>query len=216
MDWLHFVGQSYYDRQDYMKEAFNIGCSRRVPRRLLGSFQWGDRIWLAQGEGTKRKQTEIAPTPAEVFGYFYVQEIGGLKSAAIEQVPISHIIMDSPYVEDRGCGEIYVLALYATTADIREVAQYTSEDDKPLIRGPFYALRFPILLKDIHYFRGYRRISGHQLTRAMNYGESIEIAGELEPYGDPEPVRPEQTTVMEVSDYKLAIPGKKGGDDATA
>jgi len=69
--WLHWIGNTYYSIEAFIKEARDIGVSRRVPEKALRKMKWGDTILLASKE--KGLKTPV------VFGYFVLHKIQGVK-----------------------------------------------------------------------------------------------------------------------------------------
>lgn len=69
--WVHWMGNCYYSIESFIKEAKDIGISRRVPKLTLKKMKWGDTIFL-----TSKEKGLKAPV---IFGYFTLHTIQGIK-----------------------------------------------------------------------------------------------------------------------------------------
>ncbi len=85
MDWLHFVGKTYYTPEQYIEEALRIGASRKTNARVFRQMTWGDRVFLAQGDMRKKNRTSPF-NGSTIFGFFTVSTLGGLPQEVLEEI----------------------------------------------------------------------------------------------------------------------------------
>jgi len=70
-----WIGSEFYPkRQDYIDEALELGCSRKVPRIPEGIVLGQSRAWLFHKElkerGTRKRKAK--DHQAVIFGYFVI------------------------------------------------------------------------------------------------------------------------------------------------
>lgn len=180
MDWLHFVGRSYYTQKNFVREAQEHGVSRKISKRLLGGFRWGDRIWLAQGD--MKKRTRITPfNGSEVFAYFILTTIAGVPREIIDQLPEVKQISKNVEMIRRGCGSYQIGPSFTTTATVQEIAQAVREDSSIgtiLIQGPITVLEKSVRLLDVGSRWGFQHVDGQLIEEAIR-DESFIIDGDI-------------------------------------
>jgi len=170
MDWLHYVGKSFYTQPQFIKEAEQYGVSRRVSIRVLTGMNWNDRVWVAQGDMKQKRR--VTPTRgAEVFGSFRVQKLSGLSKTAIEALRRHDVKLTSVPVafKDvvRECGEYTVDACYQLTTPLPEIARILAEETSLgvdigtlLLQGQFKMLEPIAGLPDCTFQWGFRHFDG--------------------------------------------------------
>ena len=155
-DYIHWIGTKYYSITAFIREAKEMGVSRRINPNLLKQMEWGDRIFCAS------KQRGRAH--ACVFGYFFLEGIRGIQIKDIPaeiQDKITANLSRAPLDEDRGCGDLAIGGYYGTSATVEELADYTQE---PMLQGKGFKV-FPKpypLLMTMAPFRGFRRFDGRK------------------------------------------------------
>uniref|UniRef100_A0A6M3L1S3 Uncharacterized protein n=2 Tax=viral metagenome TaxID=1070528 RepID=A0A6M3L1S3_9ZZZZ len=141
MDYLHFIGKSYYKTPTmFIREALKYGVNRRVAPNLFKRMRLGDRIFLAQGD---KKNSRI-------FGFFIFTSITGLNHDLIDRMRDKGLIADTPTRGsslgnvERGCGSYTVSASYRISNPTQLMEELTQLDGKELgplmIGGLFYSL----------------------------------------------------------------------------
>lgn len=163
-DWLHYVGRSFYSIEDFVHEARQIGISRRISWKLLHRFQWGDRIWLAQGDlKTKNRKTPFKGT--RVFGFFILERV-------LFEGNVKETFRGLGFQEDwvgttrisRSCGEYCEKALYTVTRSLQEIADALKSRRDPnsppvvFLGGSFTQLKSEISLSHMGMTWGFNRI----------------------------------------------------------
>lgn len=149
-DWLHWIGNSHYSISSFIKEAREMGVSRRVQPKMLRNMEWGDRVFCAS-----RLPGYKSPV---VFGYFILEEVMGVK---IDEMPddlkakVKNVDPGPAIFLERGCGVLVVGAFYATTASVEELSEHAQD---PMIVGKGLKV-FPKpwpMLAGMPPFRGFR------------------------------------------------------------
>lgn len=224
MEWIHFVGRSYYTIPAYEKEAELYGVSRRVALNMLSGITWGDRIWLAQGD--MKKKNRISPiVGSTVFGSFRVTQLGGLDPWNIDVLKEGFDLeedMESPknLVVKRNCGIYLIDKRYQTKASLAEIAQFLRDSTEQvsilLLQGRYESLQPRALLPDVTFRWGYRRFNGQDFLAAYNKivkrrkrksSKVVVLPGEFKDVENLEPVNaPEVKTIEGVLEYKQADP----------
>jgi len=165
MNWIHFIGKSYYDPESFIREAKALGVSRRLSRQNLSGFTWGDRIFLAFGDfKTPRRKTEIKKSV--VIGYFDLDKIGGIPIEVLEDLPPDKIEIQWSGNQEvsRGCGSYTIVAVSKVSVSVRELAEFLSDGGypvKPLLRGEF--VEIPPVEVDLTFRFGFTRITPERL-----------------------------------------------------
>lgn len=168
--YIHFVGKGYYGIEGFMKEAKELGVSRRVPLKLLKNLKWGDRIYLAQGDLPKKnRNTEVQNTT--VFGYFDVTTIAVPESAFASldaTLELAAGMADKGRVVYRGCGKYQLGMSFLTPNSIKDIYEILETEKEmsdvfSLLQGDFHELIFHLRLRDIHWQQGLRRIDDEEL-----------------------------------------------------
>lgn len=171
MNWIHFIGKSYYTPKSFIEEAQSHGVNRRVSLRILSGFSWGDRIFLAFGDfKTSRRKAELKKSL--VIGYFDVQGLGGITPKAAQDlrekfggrlisrggggVPVS-----------RRCGGYSVVGTLRLLekVSLRDVAHFLHEGEDSLpglsLRGGFVPINPPVEISLTFRF-GYTKIDSEK------------------------------------------------------
>ncbi len=164
MEWLHFVGRSYYTIPGFEKEALKLGASRKASLTMLSAFSWGDRIWLAQGD--MKKKNRITPiSESIVFGSFSLSCLSGLTPEAIEYLEAADLDLDEVSGPEehhvvRGCGEYVIDRSYQTESTLPDIAVLLRELTNPgeiLLQGSYTPLVQRVLLPEVTFRWGFRR-----------------------------------------------------------
>jgi len=139
MDFIHFVGNSYYSKKDFVKEANKYGITRKIPFQSFKSMNLGDRVFLTQG----------GKNGSKVFGYFTIDKITLENKDLIKKMCDNDLLyMDESFGGhvnvDRGCGSYCVTGAYIM-ADPGRVMSYLKLLEKDevgnvMIGGQFHAL----------------------------------------------------------------------------
>jgi len=155
MHWLHFVGQKYYTRAQFVKEAKTYGITRRVSLQVLRSMDWGDTVLLAIVEGK---------SPV-LFGQFSISVLSGLSdvaSKALEAFFGLEKIDDGGRVIARGCGSYVTGPSYRIDASLPEIAEFLlamqrggHDIGRPMVGGNFEHHQL-VRLKKIPFRQGFR------------------------------------------------------------
>lgn len=159
MDWLHFIGKSYYPTIGTFKnEADKYRVSRRISLLQLKRFDVGDRVFLFQWDKKKHAST--------LFGYFQVDTIYCAHSTPFVNANKKKSKQDEEVEEikqeiieafcKRKCGEFNILEYLFINLAIDEIEKELEEYNcqKPMIGGKFH----PLLpsQSQIHFQRGFR------------------------------------------------------------
>ena len=172
MDWLHFVGRTYYTREQYIEEALRLGSSRRASSRILRQVAWGDRIFLAQGD-MKRKDRVTPFEGTTILGYFTLTTVGGIPLETLETIAetwdleITNAPIPASASIRRRCGT-YLLgpSIKNTRLPVAELPDYedVDVDEAPayLLQGKFTPIESGPTLIDIGFRWGFRRFDGAQ------------------------------------------------------
>lgn len=170
--WVHFIGKSYYNDKDaFIAEAEGPSqVSRRVSIEGLGSFNWGDVIWVGQGDPLRpNKPIAKGFDGSRIFGHFVIDRLSGLSHEAIDLLTQKFGIvqfespMDGMEVE-RGCGGYTILLTYACTASLPAVAAELKTLKRSgvnigsiLLAGHFVKLQTVAHLPNYGFRMGYKR-----------------------------------------------------------
>lgn len=170
MDYLHWIGKSYYTTNSFIKEAEKFGVTRRISLRDAKRMAWGDTVYCAMLDG----KTGV------IFGYFKVDLITGLDEETAQKIKEEHRTeMTDPgnYAINRGCGEYVAGPTHSISASLEEIYHSidwverkrdgcTIESAKPrpktnklMIGGTFTEIE-KIRLLDIPFRQGFREING--------------------------------------------------------
>jgi len=168
--WLHFIGSKYYSISKFIKEAKNLGATRRVSLKILKKMNFGDRVVVSQWDGNK----------TIVFGYFTIRTIGGITPDITDKIREkcgAVCISFGGEVVTRGCGTYVTGACYSTSASIGEICEVIEEvagenAKLPLVvEGPFTPFptdqipyKFVYLLKVPHR-QGFRKFNWEEFVK---------------------------------------------------
>ncbi len=199
MEWLHFIGKSYYTIPEFEEEAEDYGVSRRIALNMLSGIYWGDRIWLAQGD--MKKKNRVSPFFGSViFGSFRVTQLGGLDSWSIDALKEEFKLEDVSLVKatqgkvvKRNCGIYLIDKTYKTSASLAEIAQFLRDSTEQvgvlLLQGQYKPLQPRAFLPDISFRWGYRHFDEEKFLAAYNqvtnetqeglYNKVVVIPGEF-------------------------------------
>lgn len=207
--WLHFIGQKYYTRQAFIKEALTYGASRRVSLADLKKMAWDDVVLCAMYE--KKKSV--------LFGMFKIKRLSGLSkeaTAVLEKFFGLEKVDDGGLRVRRGCGEYITGPEYRVNATLAEIAEVLDalkrqgvDIGKPLIGGPF-KLHSPVVrLASIPHRQGFRLFDYQALQAALQQASGKKmpaVRGQF--YVSAVPGRgPRGGAVQEVQDYQLRTTG---------
>lgn len=118
MDWIHWIGKSYYSINAFLKEGRDEGITRRVAPQIFKKMKWGDFVYCVQKENGKKK--------GSVFCMFPITLLSGLSDEAGMEVVDTFAcekIDDGGNKVDRGCGEYIAGPSYAVDADLQEITE---------------------------------------------------------------------------------------------
>jgi len=160
--WLHFIGRQYYTEASFAKEGRTYGVTRRVSSLQLGCLAFGDRVLLAMADGKS----------SVVFGYFVVEKLSGLSPEAMgaiaEEFPCRLVDRGGRAIR-RGCGSYISGPSIAINAPLKEVADKlkgVQDPGKLMVGGTFFEHE-RVRLKDIAFFRGFRRFDYERFRKAL-------------------------------------------------
>ena len=159
--WLHYVGKGLYTPRHFAREAERYGVNRVVPLGMLGGFEFGDVVLLAEHRRVENKEYAV------VFGYFRVLGVT-VPEGWIEKAGIGAECDPSggSSVVKRSCGSYEVAATCTTHEEIKEIARKLREacakDEfchiRVFISGPYHALDKPLLIEGAKFHRSYSRL----------------------------------------------------------
>lgn len=210
MDHIHFIGNSYYSKFKFIKEALKYGVTRKIPHNQFKNIHIGDRVFLIQG-GQKG---------GRVFGYFTVDRLTLENKELIEdmekngyiQAPIAGF---TPMAVDRECGSYTVTGSF-TMYDPKATMDYIkSKDSKEvgsvMVGGQFYGLstvgiHLEDVLTNIPHSRGIRPFDFRSFKEAvlwqMEHKKRVRIIGMwYDNPSDKHPVSDIDGLVLEIEDY---------------
>ena len=212
--YLHFIGNRYYTKEAFAEEAKAEGVTRRITRKMMGVMRFGDRCMLAILDGK---------TPL-VFGYFIIERISGLNTAAIkhlQDVFTTRVTAEGGHVVHRGCGTYIAGQSLHIDAEIGEVIKALEkiENIGNLMVGGTYFEHEEVRIKKMPYQRGYRLfayekfvLETHEAKQTWNGRGYPKVKGQF--YAKPEDFDAgfesvSVSEVQEVMDYKRAEDVKK-------
>jgi len=147
MNWLHFIGKQYYTIHKFVKEAENIGINRKIAARILKKMNFGDLIFLAQGNSKGSK----------LFGFFEFTTLMGispeLKQRMLDEGVVKWVSTPNTMIK-RGCGQYVLSSLYSVCDTKKLMVDIIREmDDEDLkgvmIGGSFHPLSDVGISRDI-------------------------------------------------------------------
>lgn len=207
MDWLHFVGRTYYTREQYVEEALRLGSSRRASSRILRQVAWGDRIFLAQGD-MKRKDRVTPFEGTTILGYFTLTTVGGIPLETLETIAedqgfqITNAPIPASASTRRRCGT-YLLgpSIKNTTFPVSALPDYEDEDEAPayLLQGKFTPIESGPTLVDIGFRWGFRRFGGAQYLANL---DSDVLEGQLVDDSKRDDSTSHRGTLRVIEDYR--------------
>lgn len=137
MNWLHYIGKQYYSIKKFIKEANDVGINRKIDPRMLKKMNFGDLIFLAQGDSKGSK----------IFGFFEFTTLMGLSDVLKERLINSDVVkwVSTPRAKIiRGCGSYILESLYKvcdTNKVMKIIRSMDNEDLKGImIGGSFHPL----------------------------------------------------------------------------
>ncbi|MEW6482874.1 MAG: hypothetical protein AB1397_07790 [bacterium] len=207
MIWLHFIGKKYYTINAFVKEAEKIGISRRIDIKRLKNMNWGDTIYLFQGDSKG----------SVLFGFFKLNNIYGIPSEAVRNLVEKGKISLSSSSDigkkiERGCGEYIITASYVCNSSLtikeilEEIEKLGLKKLNLLIGGSFFP--HERIKSKIPFQQGFRKFDYEGFIRAYrNQGNNKRVKGQF--YIDEEiPEDPELTDqtqknkIIEIEDYQ--------------
>lgn len=165
--WLHFVGREYYSESSFIREAKAHGVTRRVSSIQLGCLAFGDRVLLAMKSGKS----------SVIFGCFFIERLSGLSPEAVELIRREfpcRLLDKGGRVVHRGCGSYIQGQTMAISASLEEIAKRLKsleEPGNPMVGGRFFEHQ-KVRLKDITFFRGFRRFNYEKFKEALEEWKS--------------------------------------------
>ncbi len=118
MDWVHFVGKSYYPTiREFETEARKFRVSRKIASSMLQSMNFGDRIVLFQWQRPS----------SEVFGYFTVDSVlGDFPKEVLEELAREVEVSSSEHQDTlvaRKCGQYTIVQTTDLKVSISAIAR---------------------------------------------------------------------------------------------
>lgn len=151
--WLHFIGQSYYSRASFEREAREFGITRRVSLQQMRRMAFGDRVVLAIRDGAS----------ALVFGSFTVTTISGLSpegQSALDGAYTTERLAVEPRFIERGCGSYWTAGTYTVRATMTQIVEtLDAKVENPgrlMVGGTFEPIPVAVRLKGVRHFQGFR------------------------------------------------------------
>ncbi len=119
MNWLHFIGKTYYpDEEEFKAEAARYGVSRRIDKRIMDHFNFGDRVFLFQKVRGKDY--------SKMFGHFTVDRVLGSSMGDVMRALKEQGKVTSQYEEKdvfRRCGLYKIKADHDVEVSIPEITE---------------------------------------------------------------------------------------------
>jgi len=155
--WLHYVGTGLYPRSKFEWEARRLGVQRAVPFHMISSFEWGDKILLAQ----------YSYGSAEVFGYFVLTGIShGLPKEVSQSLLASLNVASISFnggLESRACGSYRVGSVAYINDSVKDLVRKVKivcrdpEKYKWFLKGDYHPIT-PFILRPAQFNRGYQKV----------------------------------------------------------
>jgi len=211
--WLHFVGKSYYSREEFIFESKAHGVSRAVAPNILKKMQMGDAVFLAQGDAKS----------SVIFGMFIIDRLIGLSEDLIQEMTRQNLIevqTVDPYKVERGCGS-YVVGAECKIKDrnaIFDLIRNTKDADigRVMVGGEFFTLPLCEEVEtEIPFRMGFRRFDKTlfdeevaKKKRARPNAKKISVRGHFYQFDDEEglaeiPYPVEFPMLLKISNYQL-------------
>lgn len=219
MDWIHWIGKSYYTINSFKQEADIVGVSRRVDLRIMAKMNWGDKIYCAMLDG----KTGV------IFGSFRIDKIGGLSgeaSKAIRENFRFEVINNEVITITRRCGNYNAVATCAVKTTIPEMVIKLQESKalgiqigKPMLCGIFTPCE-KIRLMNIPFRQGFRTINAEALLNAAQnhrnraYGQFY-VSSKFIEENEPHTIRAEGQ-IQAVENYQKKKAGERKASHAKA
>jgi hypothetical protein len=159
-DIVLWVGHSFYPTaDDYIKEAMNLGCSKRVPNLPEDVVPGKSRVFLAHDDGQKGH--------GKIFGFFTLSGVEVIldDAARIQQYEEQYKSLNLQIISTvqaanepkRLCGQRYGGAFYLVSGSDTDLAYAAAKDlaGKCDIKGNLVILLYPIDYPRLR-FRGWR------------------------------------------------------------
>jgi len=203
--WIHFIGKSYYSLPRFIKESEAFGISRAVSFSIFKKMEFGDRIILAQKDGSSTK----------IFGYFDLTQVIGLGQDTYDELKKSGAVQVSnnqPTIVVRGCGT-YIISSSSTVTDGRKFMDIVKNSDpkgheRLMIGGSFH--RLPdlgideaFILSNIPFQMGYRLFNFETFKEAYQASKNRSVKGQFYQNERHEPIFIEDKSLLMISNYKL-------------
>ncbi len=187
--WLHFVGKSYYSREEFIFESKAHGVSRAVAPNILKKMQMGDAVFLAQGDAKS----------SVIFGMFIIDRLIGLSEDLIQEMARQNLIEVTPcepYKVERECGS-YVVGAECKIKDrnaIFDLIRNTKDADvgRVMVGGEFFTLPLCEEVEtEIPFRMGFRRFDktrcrGRKEKRVRPNAKKISVKGYFYQFDDEE------------------------------
>lgn len=177
MDWLHWIGKSYYTMNSFAKEAEMYGVSRRISLQTAKQMAWGDTVYTAMLDG----KTGV------IFGYFNIERITGLSEEASELIVESHdstLSGEGGVPVGRGCGSYVTGPSWQVEASIKEIVETVEEvkrdsidEGQIMVAGTFAKIE-KIRILDIPFRQGFRKVDGVKLLLSF-YEQGNAVHGQF-------------------------------------
>lgn len=162
--WIHYLGKSLYNREDFTNEVNKYGVQRSIAYRILPNFSFGQPVLLAYYDPEHKL--------AEAIGYLTIEGLThNLPKDLTEELGQELDIVDQEAKTEfinRRCGK-YIIGLSMTVRDtlkeiiqkIREICERHNgnpEKFKYFLTGSLTPFPTPVLFNDIKFFRGYKKL----------------------------------------------------------
>lgn len=169
MAYVTIVTSGVYTIRSFVEEADKLGVVRAVPYNVAMGMSWGEIVYTADfvGQRRLRQETEDGVTYQNlegdlyIFGYFPIEFVN--ISAPAEEVfeKIKDYVKEKKDVGrlvERLCGRYVVGTAFVVTCTLSDILRNFPPDTKVFIGGRFFREEQPIVIPNVKYFRGFRKI----------------------------------------------------------
>lgn len=205
-NWIHFIGKSYYSVNKFIKEAVQMGISRAVSLQTFKNMEFGDRVFLAQGDSKGSK----------IFGFFIIESVLGIGKELQDQMEKEGIIEkdnnSTPVIVQRGCGSYMV----SGTSIIRDYDKFMDivknadkeQLDRLMIGGEFHYLQDcgideEFVITNIPFQMGYRLFDFDMFKAEYEAVQGRKVKGQFYQSGRSGKTEISEIRSLTIENYKL-------------
>jgi hypothetical protein len=214
--WLHFIGQQYYKKKEFIREANLLEFCRRVAANVACKMNFGDMILFAQN--TDRSGAEI----------FCQGKIIGVRSdiplQKLKEKGITIDLYPGEYLpgipEMRECGKIICGTRGITEDSLPKIADEIIKENpkaKMFVIGSLIeksdTFDFPFFLKNVPFRQGFRELDSQSLikcyqekkfeiAKSNNPQRPVRIYGLFYPSGKNPEIKMTVGEIQEITDYQ--------------